>query len=119
MRLSWYHVCYTCQAPLNPRIVTRGKENKDFVRYYKHIRPLFTYNNEQYYSFVGGLKVQRVCYSCFSCKAKVQHGHLRNRELYGRGRVALRSKAKTEKEILFWFDGLSRRAVKEGIDIRK
>src|SRR5210317_853896 len=95
MRLSWYHVCYTCQAPLNPRIVTRGKENKDFVRYYKHIRPLFTYNNEQYYSFVGGLKVQRVCYSCF------------------------RSKAKTEKEILFWFDGLLRRAVKEGIDIRK
>jgi len=119
MRLSWYHVCYTCQAPLDPKIVTGGKENKKFVRNYKHIRPLFTYNNEEYYSFAGGLKLRRVCYSCFSCKCKVHHTSLRARELGGRGRVAPKSKAKSEKDILFWFDGLIRGAVREGIDIKK
>mgnify|MGYP001158506595 FL=1 len=119
MRLSWHHVCYMCQAPLDPRVITAGKENKKFVRNYKHIRPLFTYNNEQYYSFAGGLKLRRVCYSCFSCKCKVHHTSLRNRELCGRGRVAPKSKSRTEKEILFWFNGLLRRAAKEGIDIKK
>ena len=119
MRLSWRHVCHVCQAPLDPRVFTAGKENKKFVRNYKHIRPLFTYNNEQYYSFAGGLKLRRVCYSCFSCKCKVHHTSLRNRELCGRGRVAPKSKSRTEKEILFWFDGLLRRAAKEGIDIKK
>ena len=119
MRLSWYHVCYTCQAPLDPKIVTGGKENKKFVRNYKHIRPLFTYNNEEYYSFAGGLKLRRVCYSCFSCKFKVHHTSLRARELGGRGRVAPKSRAKSEKDILFWFDGLIRGAVREGIDIKK
>ncbi len=119
MKIVWYCECYVCEAPLDPRIRTRDKEIKEFVREYRHIRPLFTYNNERYYSFVRGLKVNTVCYSCFMNKPKLHPSLLRGRELGLRRRVLPRSKSKSKNEILLWYDGLLRQAVKKGLDIKK
>lgn len=119
MKIVWNSECYVCEAPLNPRIKTRDRENKELVREYKHIRPLFTYNNESYYSFVGGLNLKRVCYSCLVNKPKPYISSLRERELGLRRRVLPKSKAKTRDEILLWYDGLVRQAVKRGLDIKK
>jgi hypothetical protein len=107
MYLKWTSTCYTCEAPLDPHVMTRGYVNKSFVRAYKRIRPIFLCNNRMYYSFVG-LNLKRVCYCCFVNKGKVEPKLLRAREI---GKVITRrSKAKTESEIVQWFDGLIRRA---------
>ena len=116
MKLSWYSKCNICNVPLNPKICTRGKENKNFVRYYKNIRPLFTYNNEKFYSFMGnGIKAKPICYSCFTHKPKPSLEALRSRELGQCRDVLPKSKSKSEKEILQWFGGLIREANKRGL----
>jgi hypothetical protein len=109
MYIKWTSVCHTCEAPLEPRFMARGYVNKSFIRAYKRIRPIFLDNNAMYYSFVG-LKVHRVCYGCFKNKVRPDPKSLRCREL-GRIRyLAPRSKAKTEAELVQWFEGLLRRA---------
>ncbi len=116
MNLSWYSTCNVCNVPLNPKIRTRGEANKIFVRHYKNVRPLFTYNNEKFYSFIGnGLKVKPVCYSCFIHKPKPLLEALRSRELGQCRNVLPKSKSKSEKEIVQWFDGLVREATKRGL----
>lgn len=119
MKIVWKSECYVCEAPLNPRIKTRDRENKEFIREYRHIRPLFTYNNESYYSFVNGPTLKRVCYSCLVNKPKPHISSLRERELGSRRRVLPKSKSKTRDEILLWYDGMVRQAVKRGLDIKK
>lgn len=119
MRICWYSECYVCECPLNPRIRTRDKDNKAFIKYYKRIRPLFTYNNSRYYSFVGGLSVKPVCYSCFLNKPKIDIKSLKMRELGVKTRITGKSKSKSKDEIMFWFNGLLRRAIKNGLDVTK
>lgn len=118
MRMCWYYQCYVCDCPLDPKIRTRDKDNKAFIKYYKHIRPLFTYNNAKYYSFVKGLTVKPVCYSCFLNKPKVDIKSLKKRELGLKTSIVQKSKSKTKDEIMFWFDGLLRRAMRNGLDIK-
>ena len=111
MRMSWYSICNLCQAPLDPKVHAIGKENKAFVRYYKNIRPLFTYNNEHFYSFLGnGTKAKHVCYSCFLHKPRPSLASLKSRELGQCRNVIPKSKSKTEKEIMHWYSGLIRAA---------
>ena len=119
MQIAWYKECYVCQAPLNPVIRTRDKDNKIFARYYKKIRPLFVYNNERYHSFVNGSKIKPVCFSCFSYKPKPTIGSLKDRELGLCRHVLPKSKAKTREEIMSWYSGLVREACKRGLDIRR
>ena len=109
MYLKWTSVCYKCEAPLDPRLMARGYVNKSFIRAYNRIRPIFLGNNSMYYSFVG-LKLQRVCYGCFKNKVKIGPKSLRSREMGHIRNFAPQSKAKTEGELVQWFDGLLRRA---------
>lgn len=105
MYLKWTSVCYKCQAPLEPRCMARGYVNKSFIQAYRYIRPIFLGNNSMRYAFVG-LKVQRVCHGCFTCK--VGPKSIRDRELGLRVRHV--SRAKSSTEIVQWFEGLLRRA---------
>ena len=114
MYLKWTAVCYKCEAPLDPRIMARGFETKLFVREYKKIRPLFLDNNMTMYSFVG-LKLERVCYSCFINKVKIGPKFLRLRENGQIRHFAPRSTSKTRTEIIQWFEGLLRRARINGL----
>jgi hypothetical protein len=52
-------------------------------------------------------------------KPKLRTSLLRGRELGLRRRVLPRSKSKSKNEILLWYDGLLRQAVKKGLDIKK
>lgn len=115
MYLKWTSVCYRCEAPLEPRVVIHGRINKTFFWAYTHIRPIFLANNSQYYSFVG-LKLKKVCYACFKNKVKIGPKSLRCREIGHIRNFAPRSKAKTETEIVQWFDGLLRRAYKNNLN---
>lgn len=110
MYLKWTSICYTCEAPLEPRLMARGHINKTFIRAYARIRPLFLGNNAMFYRFVG-LKVHRVCLGCFKNKINKGPKFLRCREIGQRVHIAPRSKAKTTAEIVQWFDGLLRRAL--------
>lgn len=114
MYLKWTAVCHTCEAPLDPRLLTRGRVNKAFIQAYKKIRPLHLYNNLTMYSFVG-LKVKRVCYACFLNKVKIGPKSLRSREIGHIKHFAPRSKSKTRIEIVQWFEGLLRRARVNGL----
>lgn len=116
MYLKWTSVCYKCEAPLEPRVVARGFINKSFVREYINIRPIFLGNNSMFYTFVG-LKLRKVCYWCFKNKVKIEPKLLRYREVGHIRNFAPRSKAKTEAEIVQWFDGLLRRAYKNNLNI--
>ena len=115
MYLKWTSICYKCEAPLEPRVVARGSVNKSFVREYNRIRPIFLDNNLTFYTFVG-LKLKRVCYSCFKNKVKIEPKLLQYREVGYIRNFAPRSKAKTESEIVQWFDGLLRRAHKNNLN---
>lgn len=114
MNLKWTAVCYKCQAPLDPKIVTNGFQNKLFVKEYKKIRPLFLDNNMTMYSFVG-LKLKRVCYACFINKVKITPKCIKLREIGQFKHFAPRSKSKTQTEIVQWFEGLLRRARVNGL----
>lgn len=117
MKLKWKHVCHKCQAPLDPSIIARTKESRVFLRWYRHIRPIFMMNNDSRYSFIG-LKLYRVCFSCFKLKTKPSVQNLKSRELGLVKRVIPKSKAKTEEEICTWFHGLLREAAKQNIRYR-
>ena len=114
MYLKWHSVCHTCDAPLEPKIMTREYVNKLFIREYKKIRPLFLDNNLIMYSFVG-LKLERVCYACFVNKVKIGPKSLRLREIGRLKHLARRSISKTQTEIVQWFEGLLRRARVNGL----
>lgn len=114
MYLKWTSVCHKCEAPLDPKLVTRGYLNKMFVREYRRIRPIFLDNNMMYYSFVG-LHLKRVCYACFLHKVKVEPKLLRCREIGNIKHLTPRSISKTETEIVQWYEGLLRRARVNGI----
>lgn len=116
MYLKWNSICYKCEAPLEPKIIVKGDLNKSFLYKYKQIRPIFMGNNCTFYSFVG-LKLKRVCYSCFKNKVKIQPKLLRYREIGHIKNFAPRSKAKTREEIVLWFDGLLRSAYKNNLNI--
>jgi hypothetical protein len=109
MYLKWTSICYKCEAPLEPRVMAKGRINKSFIRAYSSIRPIFLYNNDMCYSFIG-LKLERVCHGCFLNKVKINPKSLRDREIGNIKHFAPRSKAKTETEIVQWFEGLLRRA---------
>lgn len=116
MHIKWTQECSRCKAPLKPRVVSSDRRTKKFIRTYIHTNPIFIDNNERYYSFIG-LKVEPVCYSCFANKPKVSINALKNRELGIVKRVYPRSLSKTKDEILFWYNSLVRKAIKENIDI--
>ena len=116
MYLKWNSTCYKCEAPLEPRVIVRGRINKSFIRAYTRIRPIFLGNNCIRYSFVG-LNLKRVCYPCFKNKVKIQPKLLMHREIGYIRNFTPRSKAKTEAEIVHWFDGLLRRARKNNLNI--
>lgn len=114
MRLKWTHECHKCQAPLDPSIIARTKESKVFLRWYRHIRPIFMMNNDTRFSFIGS-KVYRVCYSCFKLKTKPSIQSLKSRELGVTRRVVPMSKAKTKDEVCMWFHGMLREASRQNI----
>jgi len=114
MYLKWTTTCHKCEAPLDPKLMTRGIENKHFIREYRKIRPIFLDNNMTMYSFVG-LELKRVCYACFINKIKIQPKLLRLREIGQITHIAPRSKSKTQTEIIQWFEGLLRRARVNGL----
>lgn len=114
MYLKWTSVCYKCEAPLEPKLLAKGSVNKAFIRAYRKIRPLFLDNNVTCYSFVG-LKIKRVCYPCFINKVTIEPKLLRLREIGYIKHFAPRSKAKTQTEIVQWFEGLLRRAHVNGL----
>jgi len=116
MHIKWTRECSRCKAPLKPRVVSRNRQTKKFIRTYLHTNPIFVDNNEQYYSFIG-LKVESVCYSCFTNKPKVSIKSLKNRELGLVKRIHPRSVSKTKDEILFWYNSLVKKAVREGVNI--
>lgn len=119
MHLYWRFECYACQCPVDPVIRAGNSDNKKFIRYYKRIRPLFTYNNGMYYSFMNSLELKPVCYSCFINKSKISIQDLKDRELGSRRRILPKPKSKTRDEIVYWYEGLVRQAVKHGLDTRK
>lgn len=114
MLLKWTTVCYKCEAPLDPKLITKGFINKMFVREYRRIRPIFLDNNMMYYSFVGPW-LKRVCYACFLNKVKIEPKLLMNREIGHIKHLAPRSKSKTKTEIVQWYEGLLRRARVNGL----
>jgi len=111
MHLYWKFKCYMCSCPVDPVIHTWNTDNKKFIRYYKRIRPIFTYNNCMYYSFVNSLKLKPVCYSCFINKSKIYTRDLKERELGSRRRILPKPKSKTCDEIIHWYEGLIRESV--------
>lgn len=114
MYLKWTSICHKCEAPLDPKLMASGIENKHFIREYRRIRPLFLENNMTMYSFVG-LKLNKVCYACFINKDKIEPKLLRLREIGQITHIAPRSKSKTQTEIFQWFEGLLRRARVNGL----
>ncbi len=114
MYLKWTSVCYKCEAPLDPKLLSRGRVNREFIRVYRKIRPIHLCNNLVMYSFVG-LQVKRVCYACFKNKVKIGPKSLRLREIGQLKHLAPRSKSKTQTEIVQWFEGLLRRAHVNGL----
>jgi len=114
MYLKWYSTCYTCEAPLDPKVMVRGYENKRFIKEYRRMRPMFLDNNVMYYSFVG-LTLKRVCYACFLNKVKIGPKLLRQREIGHLKHLAPRSISKTQTEIVRWFESLLRTAHANGL----
>ena len=109
MYLKWTSICHKCEAPLDPKLMTRSRLSKDFIKAYKKIRPIFLDNNTTMYSFVG-LELKRVCYACFKNKVKITPKSLLEREIGQRRHFTPRSVSKTETEIVQWFESLLRRA---------
>jgi len=114
MYLKWTSICHRCEAPLDPKLLASHPVDKLFIREYRRIRPIFLDNNMTMYSFVG-LKLERVCYACFINKGKIKPKLLRLREIGQLTHIAPRSKSKTQKEIVQWFEGLLRRARVNGL----
>lgn len=114
MYLKWTSVCHKCEAPLNPKVMTKGLTNKMFVNEYKRIRPIFTDNNVTMYSFVG-IQIEKVCFSCFINKVKINPKCIRLREIGHIKHLAPRSKSKSQTEIIQWFEGLLRTARVNGL----
>ena len=77
------------------------------------------YNNERYHSFVNTMKLNPVCFSCFTHKPKPSLMMLKDRELGLCRRVLPKSKAKTCDEIMYWYSGLVREATKRGLNMRR
>lgn len=114
MYLKWTAVCYTCEAPLDPKLMAKESTARHFIKEYRKIRPIFLDNNMTMYSFMG-LKLKRVCYACFVNKVRVQPKLLRLREIGHLKHLAPRSISKTQTEIVQWFESLLRRAHVNGI----
>ncbi len=116
MFIKWTSCCSRCEAPLSPCIKTYVKANKRFIKWYRRIRPIFMDNNHKMYSFTG-LKLERVCYSCFIQKPKITPNLLKLREMGQIRHMLPRSRAKSEEELLMWFGGLLRCARKFNLNI--
>lgn len=114
MYLKWCSTCYKCDAPLEPAVISESRAERKFVGEYKKIRPIFLWNNMFAVTFVG-LKLKRVCYSCYVNKVKIQPKLVRLRECGQLKHIAPRSKSKTQSEIVQWFEGLLRAARSQGI----
>ena len=51
MYIKWTKECYLCECPLEPCVHTRSSEERIIVRKYRKLRPIFIFNNEEYYKF--------------------------------------------------------------------
>jgi hypothetical protein len=107
MYLKWINECYSCSCPLNPRIHTNDVYERNTIREYRKIRPIFMFNNEEYYKFFGS-KLKRVCYPCFLNSYKIHPSTLRKREYGMLKQIYKTPKSKTKEELLYWFEGLKR-----------
>jgi hypothetical protein len=114
MKLVWKSICYKCEAPLNPNIEAHDHLNYLYIIGYHNIRPSYMDFNRMCYTSIG-CKMRRVCYGCFSNPIEISPKSLRNREIGHLKNITRRSLAKTEKEIVHWFDGLSRQVNKNKI----
>jgi hypothetical protein len=72
--------CKICNNPLNPYIKSNDFEIRKIIRKYRKINPIFICNNDCFYKFFG-LKLKRVCYSCFVRFKKPSMANIRDREI--------------------------------------
>ena len=107
MYIKWTKECYLCECPLEPCVHTRSSEERIIVRKYRKLRPIFIFNNEEYYKFIN-TTLKRVCYACHLNSYKIDPVKLRARECGRTKNICSRPKSKSREEILFWFDGLKR-----------
>lgn len=67
MLVNWDHLCYECQCPMDLTLVIKEPTINLFFRDYGtwcYLRPFSLCYNTSHYKFYG-LKVKRVCISCF------------------------------------------------------
>jgi len=99
--------CFSCNAPLDPYIKSNNYEVRELIRQYRRIKPLWLYNNEMYYKFYG-LKLKRVCYSCFINIKKPNIKVLRDIEIGKLKPLPKKSLAMNKTSLLLWYDSLRR-----------
>lgn len=102
--------CYECNNPLYPYIKCHKKEEREIIRKYKKINPIFLSNNDVFIKSYN-LKAKRVCYSCYfnsnnNNNNKCILGLLRKRECGIIKNIYPLSKSLTKNEILLWFSKL-------------
>jgi len=97
--------CFGCNAPLRPYIKSNNQEVRDLIRKYRRINPIWLYNNDTYYKFYG-LKLNRVCYSCFTIIKKPSLKELRNIETGKCKPLPKTSLSLTRNYLLLWYNSL-------------
>lgn len=98
--------CYECKNPLYPYIKCHKKEEREIIRKYKKINPIFLSNNDIFIKSYN-LKAKRVCYSCYrNSNNKYILELLRKREYGMIKNIYPLSTSLTSNEILLWFSKL-------------
>ena len=70
--MRWDYVCYECQCPMDLTLIVR-EPLRQFMRDYGtwcYLRPFSLCLNTSYYKFYG-LRVRRVCVTCFNKPVRV------------------------------------------------
>lgn len=113
MSIVWDYRCYQCHNPINLRFEYETEDQVDaFIKFKKQL-VFSTVHNSMFYKFYG-LKVKRVCYSCFSNKIHVSPKILRDREIGLKVKMVDKSYSKTENNIFLW-NRLFRRYLKNSV----
>lgn len=99
--------CFNCNAPLNPYIKSNNYEVRELIRKYRRINPIWLYNNEMFYKFYG-LKLKRLCFSCFTHVKKPSIKQLRFREIGKTKNLSVHPFSLKKEDILFWYQSLHR-----------
>ena len=73
--INWAYTCYECQCPLSIKLSIYDKNIKLFMRDFTtwcYLNPFCLVRNMPYYKSFGGLKMRRVCLTCYYCPKRPQ-----------------------------------------------